>query len=96
MTQEAKIVFELKDISKIRILCRECGGEVTVPLKKGGLKKDGGIPESYCPYFETPRSQAGRLPEFALVSDIRALANPRSEKSPPKVDLRFEMDLPRP
>ena len=96
MTQEAKIVFGLEDISKIRVLCCECGGEVTVPLAKGALKKDHGIPEGYCPYCETPWNLGSRLAEFKLVSDIRSLASPKTEKSPPKVKLRFEMDAPRP
>ena len=96
MTQEAKIVFGLEDISKIRDLCCECRGEVTFPLKKGALQKDHGIPESHCPYCETPWSLGSRLAEFKLVSDIRSLASPKTEKSPPKVELRFEMELSRP
>ncbi len=96
MTQEAKIVFGLEDISKIRVVCRKCGGEVAIPLRKNALKRDYGIPESQCPYCGTPWSATGRLAEFGLVFDIRALASRKEESSPSPVELRFEMDAPRP
>ena len=91
MTQEARIVFDLHDISRIRVLCSECGGEVTVPMRKGSLRKDSGIPEHECPYCQTSWSQTGRLAEFGLINDLRVRANC---ERPRPIKLRFEIDRP--
>ena len=90
MTQERKIVFELGDIARIRVLCAECGGEVTIPVSQGGRDKGATPPERICPYCNVPWVPPhDRLLEYNLVRVMRQLAG--SEDVRP-VRLRFEID----
>lgn len=95
MTREYKVVFNLEDISKIRVLCSNCSGEMTVPMKaetaKEAKKTDRGMPESECPYCTARWDKFGRPVEFSLISDIRSSLSTGERP----VKLRFEMDMDR-
>ena len=73
MTQENRIVFDLLDITAIRIACtnRECEGELLL-----SLDKDQSFPENQCPYCQNTWSGNGaRLQELLYVKMTRALAH---------------------
>ena len=88
MTQESKIVFDISDISNIRVVCLkpECLGEIMCPL---GSKYR--IPEE-CPYCgESWVTNGSDTADMRLVEALRYV----QRQSDPTTRLRFEMDLPR-
>lgn len=91
MTQETRLIFEPEDIRRVRVLCSDCGGEVTVPVKKDAAKPDHGLPEDHCPYCRKSWFRDRRLAEFQFIASLQALAN--MDDSRP-VRLRFETDPP--
>ena len=88
MTLEAKIVFDLSDISRIRVVCSRCGAEHTYPPQP---PKDtvANVP-AQCGGCGTTWDRWER--ERKLLTLIRALVEVPCEQ--PTVSLRIEIDDP--
>ena len=89
MTQEAKLVFDLEDISRIRVGCTKCGMKFAIPLKHTCEKTP--TLKADCP--SCGFSRAGRVDrESDLLIRLRNLV--RSPDDNPAVRLCIEVDDP--
>ncbi len=88
MTQESKIVFDISDISNIRVVCLDpgCLGEIMCPL---GSKYR--IPRE-CPYCETQWVTNGS--DTAEMQLVKALRNVQLQSNS-RTKLRFEIQTSR-
>ena len=86
MTQETKIVFDLDDITNIRVICgtEDCGGEIVIPVEGGKS-----APHE-CPCCLTRWRNGGANSEFEFISTLRHLAG----KLGGKIKLKLEINRP--
>ena len=94
MTQEAKIVFDFKDISKIRVVCTRCDAEFVYTLRQ----LDEEVAKEAIASFPTECGGCGKVwnnglnRQRDLVKLIRSLVQQPSEK--PAVHLGIKINDP--
>ncbi len=88
MTREQRILFELSDLRRVRLVCRRCDGEISYPVhsERGPV-----YPPDYCTHCNAPlgtvRGENSLVGKF-LFAMQQVMANDETLK----VGLKFEME----
>lgn len=93
MTKEKKFVFDVEDISRLRVRCNNCAGVIIYDFKSNSKPTDpvrgqNGLPTA-CPRCRRGWSSHNKWPEGLLVDDLEAI---RGGCDRP-LTISFEMDL---
>ena len=83
MTKETRIIFEVSDISRVRVKCAECEGEITYKLDAKRINTSSECPHCGQVWF------SNESPLRAIVGIMRRLLVPAGDGWP--ISIRFEI-----